>query len=178
MSAFFFFTFRSFLSCFIGFWMQLLQRSTWLFRSLCFSRFFVPAVFIFSYSVEIWHFVFFFRLRFLLFSMFVLSVCLQIIIRWAWYSPAVPIFYRRLFFCFLWLAGHCLIGCDHRGNTFAMVFIQYSHFFLLFLPFFRVGVSCIFVYAGKTAFVCILCFLGFQPDLSGSCMLWASLSGK
>ena len=80
---------------------------------------------------------FFLRLRFMFFSMFVLSVCLQMHPMGLVFT-CNAYFFIGAYFCFLWLAGHCLIGCDHRGNTFAMVFIQYSHFFLLFLPFFSV----------------------------------------
>ena len=112
---------------------------------------------LFSYSVEIWHFVFFFAFALcFLVCLFYLSVCLQM------HSMGLVFtcnayFFIGAYFCFLWLAGHCLIGCDHRGNTFAMVFIQYSHFFLLFLPFFPVWEWVAYLCMREKLLLCAFC---------------------
>ena len=64
-------------------------------------------------------------------------------------------------FFFLSLAGHCLIGCDQCGTTFAMVFTQHSHFFLLFLPLFPCGRGLHICVCGKHCFCVYFVFLGF-----------------
>ena len=95
-----------------------------------------------------------FRLRFLLFSMFVLSVCLQMHPMGLVFTCSAYFFIGAFFVFSGWLdiASSIVIIAEtllpwSSSNT--------RTFSFCFFLFFRVGVSRIFVYAGKTAFVCI-----------------------